>query len=126
MKARQELLPLLKTARTLTRRETVGLLLMGLAALFFGASGLLVRHVTAYGGLAVSTVVLVRGIIQTTLTLLATTILPDSRDVFRNTPKLWCLLALRGVLSGVAILALYTSFKLLDLSIASSIYYTSK
>ncbi len=125
MQTEPERLPLLKTDRAHPRDETAGLLLMALAALFFGASGLLVRYATAYGGLAVSTAVMLRGITQTTLALLATLVVPDGRDVFRNTPELWGLLALRGSLGGVALLAFVGAFKLLDLSIASSIYYTS-
>ncbi len=118
--------PLLKTDLAHPRHEIAGLLLMVLAALFFSLSGVLVRYATAYGGLAVSTAVLVRGIIQTMFALVATIIVPDGREVFRNTPRLWGLLALRGSLGGAALLAIYSSLKLLDLSVASSIYYTSK
>ncbi len=126
MQSEEERLPLLKTERTHPRHETTGLLLMALAALFFGTSVLLVRYATAYGGLAVSTAVMVRGTVQATLALLATTIVPDGQEVFQNTPKLWGLLALRGGLGALGLLASYSSFKLLDLSIASSIFYTSK
>lgn len=109
-----------------SRSETFGLFLMGLAAIFFGTQGLLIRYVTAYGGLSVSTVVLVRGIIQTTLTLTATAIVQDGASVFKNSPRLWALLAFRGGTGAVALLALFSSFNSLDLSIACSIYYTSK
>lgn len=126
MQTENERLPLLKTPTSQSTNETVGLLLMALAALFFGIQGLLVRYVTAYGGLSVSTVILIRGAIQTTLALIATSIVSDGRDVFRNSPRLWGLLALRGGAGAVAIVALFSSFKLLNLSVASSIYYTSK
>ncbi len=117
---KQEHLPLVKNEFENPRHEIIGLLWMALSALFFGESGLLVRYVTAYGGLPASSVVLVRGLIQTILMLGAISVVIDGRDVFQNTPKLWGLLALHGIL------ALFGSFKLLDLSVASGIYYTSK
>ncbi len=126
MQTKQERLPLLKTELENPPHEIIGLLWMALSALFFGVSGLLVRYVTAYGGLPASSVVLVRGLIQTVLMLGAISVAPDGRDVFRNTPKLWGLLALHGCSGAIGILALFGSFKLLDLSVASAIYYTSK
>ena len=123
---KQEHLPLVKNEFENPRHEIIGLLWMALSALFFGESGLLVRYVTAYGGLPASSVVLVRGLIQTILMLGAISVVIDGRDVFQNTPKLWGLLALHGGSGAIGILALFGSFKLLDLSVASGIYYTSK
>lgn len=116
---------LLKEEREEPKHETFGLSLMALAALFFAVQSFLVRYVTAYGTLPVSTVVLVRGITQTILGLLTTAIVPDGRDVFNNTPRLWWLLALRGFAGAVAIVALFLSFSMVPLSVASSLYYTS-
>ena len=74
-------------------------LLMILAALFFGLLGVLVRYVTAYRGLALPTVVLVRGLTQTTLTLVTMRLLPEGQELLPKTQKHWRALALRGVSS---------------------------
>ncbi len=126
METEEEGLPLLKTERENPQHEITGLLFMALAALLFGICGVLVRYVTAYGGLALSTVVLVRGITQTTLASLTIGLLPRGHGTFRNTQRLWGAIALRGVLGALVVVTLFDSYKLLDFSIASSIFSTSK
>ena len=126
METKHERLPLLTTERENLRHEITGLLLMVLAALCFGSLGVLVRYLTAYCGEALSTVVLVRGLTQTALTLLATILVPNGHKTFENTKQLWVALALRGGSGALATVALVGSYKLLDFSIASSIFYTSK
>ena len=126
METKQERLPLLKKERENVHPEITGLLLMVLSALFFGLLGVLVRYVTAYCGLALSTVVLVRGATQTALTLFTTRIVSDGQKTFRNSRQLWVALALRGSSGALALVALVGSYKLLDFSVASSIFYTSK
>ncbi len=126
METKDERLPLLKTKREKPRHEITGYLLMILAALFFGMLGVLVRYVTAYRGLALPTVVLVRGLTQTTLTLVTMRLLPKSQRLFPKTQKLWWALALRGVLGALTITALFGSYKLLEFSIADSIFSISE
>ncbi len=125
MVTKQERLPLLNKERENSQHGIIGLSLMILAALFFGTLGVLVRYLTAYRGMALFTVVLVRGVTQTVLTLFTTAVVPDGHETFRNTQQLWVALALRGGSGALAVLALYGSYKLLDFSIASSIFYTS-
>ncbi len=122
----QEQLHLLKTEDENPRHEIIGLLWMALSALFIGISGLLVRYVTGYGGLPASSIVLVRGVIQTMLVLLTILVVPDSGQVFRNTRKLWGLLALHGCSGAFEILAAFGSATFLDLHVATAIYHTRK
>ncbi len=126
MRTELERRPLLKTERENASREIIGLFWMALSALFLAMSGLLVRYATGYEGLPPSTMTLIRGTIQTIFMLLAIVVVPDGRQVFRNTPKLWGLLVLHGVSGALELLTVFGSFKLLDLSVASAIFRTSK
>ncbi len=126
METEQERLPLLKTERETSQHEITGLLLMVLSALLFCTLGVLSRYVTAYRGLALSTVVLVRGITQTMLTMAAMKLLPEGQETFWNAQQLWGPIALRGVSGALVIFTLFGSFKLLDFSIATAIFSTSK
>ncbi len=126
METEEEGLSLLKTEPENPQHEITGLLFMALAALLYGICGVFVRYVTAYRGLALSTIILVRGITQTALTSLIIGLLPQGHGTFRNTQRLWGAIALRGVLGALLVVTLFGSYKLLDFSIASAIFSTSK
>ena len=115
-----------KQHRNCINDEICGYLYVVASSLGFSGAALFVRLATSLHGFPVSATVFLRGIVQTTLALLAISMLCRVRDVFHGlTRRQWLLLVLRGCFGGSAMVFGYLSVSLLPLGVQTSLKFTS-
>lgn len=113
------------TSISMWSNESFGYVLLLSSGFAFSTMALLVRIATGYHGLPVSTVLFIRGLIQSTSALFSIFFFMDYREAFNISQRFAMLLILRGAIGASVMYLLIFALSLLPMGIHSSIFFLS-
>ncbi len=106
-------------------QETYGYFLILLSCLFYAVMWAGIRYVTAYRGIAVPTMILLRGSTQIVLGLVWTFSILDYKRVFVLPWPLLRLVILRGALGSIAMASHFNAVHLIPVGVATTLFFTN-
>lgn len=114
-----------KTVDGIPQNESFGHMLLLLSALGYCLLGLCIRTATGYHGFPVASFLVIRGVMQSTLSFVWIVTLTDFKETFNLSRRLVGLLFLHAVGTGASLVLGFYGLSLIPFAIANSLFFLS-